>query len=158
VRTIFYNPTVGGLDAASTATDTSPYLIDHDQKLTLQLGMRYEHDGFYGQVIGRYDSGLEAGDPTNPAIAGNPDYAFGIPYVRSQQDSLVGLNYRIKPRTVWNLSLGQDFKVAERKTVRLSVDLLNLFDEKGLYNFLSVFGGTHVIPPRTLAARIKYRF
>lgn len=158
VRTIFYNPTVGGLDAASAATDTSPYLIDHDQKLTLQLGLRYEHDGFYGQVIGRYDSGLEAGDPTDPAVVGNPDYAFGIPYVRSQQDSLVGLNYRIKPRTVWNLSLGQDFKVADRKTVRVSADLLNAFDEQGLYNFLSTFGGTHVIPPRTLAARIKYRF
>jgi hypothetical protein len=158
VRTIFYNPTVGGLDAASTATDTSPYLIDHDQKLTLQLGVRYQHDGFYGQVIGRYDSGLEAGDPTDPAVVGNPDYAFGIPYVRSQQDSLVGLNYRIKPRTVWNLSLGQDFKVADRKTVRVSADLLNAFDEQGLYNFLSTFGGTHVIPPRTLAARIKYRF
>jgi hypothetical protein len=158
VRTIFFNPTVGGLDAASTVADTSPYLIDHDQKLTLQLGLRYEHEGFYGQVIGRYDSGLEAGDPTDPAVVGNPDYAFGIPYVRSQQDSLVGLNYRIKPRTVWNLSLGQDFKVAERKAVRVSVDLLNVFDEQGLYNFLSVFGGTHVIPPRTLAARIRYHF
>jgi hypothetical protein len=158
VRTIFYNPTVGGLDAASTATDTSPYLIDHDQKLTMQMGLRYEHGGFYGQVIGRYDSGLEAGDPTDPGVVGNPDYAFGIPYVRSEQDSLVGLNYRIKPRTVWNLSLGQEIKLADRQALRVSVDLLNVFDEKGLYNFLSVFGGTHVIPPRTLAARIKYRF
>lgn len=158
VRTLFYNPTVGGLDAASTATDTNPYLIDHDQKLTLQLGLRYEKAGFYGQVIGRYDSGLEAGDPTDPAVVGNPDYAFGIPYVRSEQDSLVGQNYRIKPRTVWNLSLGQEVKLAEHKALHLSLDLLNVFDEKGLYNFLSVFGGTHVIPPRTLAARIKYRF
>ena len=38
------------------------------------------------------------------------------------------------------------------------MDLLNLTDEKALYNFLSTFGGTHVVPPRTLAARIKYRF
>ena len=156
VRTIFYNPTVGGLDAASTTTDTSPYLIDHDQKLTMQVGLRYEHGGFYGQVIGRYDSGLEAGDPTT--VAGNPDYDFGIPYVHLEHDSLVGDNYRIKSRTVWNVSLGQEFKLADRKALKVSMDLLNVFDEKGLYNFLSVFGGTHVIPPRTLAARIKYSF
>ena len=156
VRTIFYDPTVGGLDAATTANDSNPYLIDHDQKLTLQLGLRYEHDGFYGQVIGRYDSGLEAGDPTT--VAGNADYDFGIPYVRLQHDSLVGDNYRIKPRTVWNLSLGQEFKLADRMALKASMDLLNVFDEKGLYNFLSTFGGTHVIPPRTLAARIKYSF
>lgn len=156
VRTIFYNPTVGGLDAASATTDTSPYLIDHDQKLTMQVGLRYEHGGFYGQVIGRYDSGLEAGDPTT--VAGNPDYDFGIPYVHLEHDSLVGDNYRIKSRTVWNVSLGQEFKLADRKALKVSMDLLNVFDEKGLYNFLSVFGGTHVIPPRTLAARIKYSF
>ena len=156
VRTIFYNPTVGGLDAASATTDTSPYLIDHDQKLTMQVGLRYEHGGFYGQVIGRYDSGLEAGDPTT--VTGNPDYDFGIPYVHLEHDSLVGDNYRIKSRTVWNVSLGQEFKLADRKALKVSMDLLNVFDEKGLYNFLSVFGGTHVIPPRTLAARIKYSF
>ena len=32
-------------------------------------------------------------------------------------------------------------------------DILNAFDKKGLYNFQSVFGGTHVIPPRTIAPR-----
>ncbi|GEM_PF-142872 len=156
VRTLFYNPTAGGLDAATTANNTNPYLIDHDQKLTLQMGVRYEHQGFYGQVIGRYDSGLEAGDPT--MVAGNPDYAFGIPYVRSEYDSLVGLNYRIKPRTVWGFSLGQEFKLAGRRSLAVSMDLLNAFDEKGLYNFLSTFGGTHVIPPRTLAVHVKWKF
>jgi hypothetical protein len=156
VRTLFYDPTVGGLEAAGTANDTNPYLIDHDQKLTVQLGLRYEHNGFYGQVIGRYDSGLEAGDPTT--VAGNPDYDFGSPYVHLEHDSLVGDNYRIKPRTVWNVSLGQEIKLADRKALKVSMDLLNVFDEKGLYNFLSTFGGTHVIPPRTLATRIKYSF
>lgn len=156
VRTIFYDPTVGGLSAAATASDTNPYLIDHDQKLTLQLGIRYEQNGFYSQIIGRHDSGLEAGDPSS--VAGNPDFAFGIPYVRLEHDSLVGDTYRIKPRTVWNISLGQEFKLADRKKVQFGVDLLNVFDEKGLYNFLSTFGGTHVIPPRTLAARVKFSF
>lgn len=158
VRTVFYDPTVGGLDAATTAKDTLPYLIDHDQKLTMQLGVRYENRGFYGQVVGRYDSGLVAGDPTAPGVAGNPDYSFGIPYVHEVHDSLVGDYWRVNPRTVWNLSLGTEFKLADRRSVLVEVDLLNVFDEKAIYNFLSTFGGTHVIPPRTFAARLKYRF
>ncbi len=155
VRTVFYGPTVGGLDAASSS-ETGPYLIDHDEKLTLQLGIRYEKQGFYGQAIGRYDSGLIAGDPAS--VAGNPDYDFGVPYVRREQDSLVGQVYRIRPRTVWNFSLGQEIPLGAKRSLQVGLDLLNAFDEKGLYNFLSVFGGTHVIPPRTLAARLKFRF
>jgi hypothetical protein len=42
--------------------------------------------------------------------------------------------------------------------VSIQVDLLNAFDVKGVYNIESVFGGTHVIPPRTLAGRVRYRF
>ena len=40
----------------------------------------------------------------------------------------------------------------------VQLDLLNFTDEKGLYNFQSVFGGTHVIPPRTLAGRVRFVF
>jgi hypothetical protein len=156
VRTLFHDPTVGGLDAATTSDADRPYLIDHDQKLTLQLGLRYERKGFYGQAIGRYDSGLEAGDPAD--VAGNPDYDFGIPFVRLEHDSLVGDHHRTRPRTVWSLSLGQRFTLAEGRKLLLGLDLLNLFDARGLYNFLSTFGGTHVIPPRTLAVRVRYSF
>ena len=35
-------------------------------------------------------------------------------------------------------------------------DLLNAFDTQGVYNIQSVFGGTHVIPPRTFAVRLRY--
>jgi len=42
--------------------------------------------------------------------------------------------------------------------VSIQADLLNAFDTQGVYNILSVFGGTHVIPPRTLAVRVRYRF
>ena len=72
--------------------------------------------------------------------------------------SLTGDYWRVDPRTVGNLSLGQEFKLANRRSLLMEMDLLNVFDEKGIYNFLSTFGGTHVIPQRTLAARLKYRF
>ena len=159
VRTLFYSPTLGGLDSANPTVngpDGTPYLIDHDQKLTAQLGVRYERGGFFTQASLRHDSGLEAGDPTT--VAGNADYAFGIPYVRAEHDSLVGLNYRIKPRTVLDLNAGQEWKLKSGRRLSAGLDLLNATNEKGLYNFLSTFGGTHVIPPRTLAAHLKLKF
>ncbi len=159
VRTLFYSPTIGGLDSANptiNGPDGTPYLIDHDQKLTAQFGLKYERGSFFAQAVVRHDSGLEAGDPTT--VVGNPDYAFGIPYVRAEHDSLVGLNYRIKPRTVLDLNVGQDWKLKQGQRLSAGVDLLNATDEKGLYNFLSTFGGTHVIPPRTWAAHLKLTF
>jgi hypothetical protein len=159
VRTLFFSPTIGGLDSANPTVngpDGTPYLIDHDQKLTVQVGVRYEQGGFFAQAAVRYDSGLVAGDPST--VAGNPDYAFAIPYVRTEQDSLVGLNYRVKPRTVLDLNLGQEWKLGGNRRLALGLDLLNATDEKALYNFLSTFGGTHVIPPRTLAVHVKWKF
>ena len=161
VRTIFYSPTIGGLSSADPLINGpagTPYLIDHDQKLTMQLGIHYQYEGFHAQVIGRYDSGLEAGDPTDPAVVGNPDYAFGIPYVHLNNDKLVGPNWRVNPRQVWNVSIGQKIAIGARYTLEAGADLLNVFNEVALYNFLSTFGGTHVLPPRTLAVHLKFKF
>ena len=40
----------------------------------------------------------------------------------------------------------------------IEAELLNAFDKQGVYNIESVFGGTHVIPPRTFAMRLRYSF
>jgi len=64
----------------------------------------------------------------------------------------------VNPRQVWNLSLGQTLKTGGRTELDLGADLLNVFNEVALYNFLSTFGGTHVIAPRTLALHVKYKF
>ncbi|WLT30532.1 TonB-dependent receptor [Geothrix sp. PMB-07] len=152
-RAIFQAPLVGGLQLeAPEAAPGERFLIDHDQKLSVQVGIAYEHEGFTAQVIGRYDSGLVASDPGE--VRGNPDYAFGAAYVHQDSEG----TWRIKPRTTWDLSLSQAWKLATGKRLTVGVDLLNATDEKGLYNFLSTFGGTHVIPPRTLAARVKWTF
>ena len=152
-RAIFQAPLVGGLQLeAPEAPPGTRFLIDHDQKLSVQMGLIYEHGGLTAQVIGRYDSGLVAGDPA--PVAGNPDYDFGVRYVRQDSEG----TWRIQPRTTWNLSLSREWALSSRRRLALGLDLLNATDEKGLYNFLSTFGGTHVIPPRTLAARVKWKF
>ena len=95
-------------------------------------------------------------DSDPASLATDPDNAFAAPYVIVHSDSVYDPN-RIAARTIWDLSAGVDL---DKRKVPLSiqVDLLNAFDEKGVYNILSVFGGTHVVPPRTLAGRFRYRF
>lgn len=152
-RAIFEAPLVGGLQLESPeAAPGERFLIDHDQRLAGQWGLRYQARGFYAQVVARYDSGLVGNDP---ALAqGNPDLEFGTRYLRLDSEG----TWRIQSRTIWNLSLGQGWKVRDTQTFEAGLDLLNATDERGLYNFMSVFGGTHVIPPRTLAIRVAYRF
>ena len=152
-RAIFQAPLVGGLQLdAPEATPGERFLIDHDQKLSAQLGIVFEQGGLTAQVQGRHDSGLVASNPAQ--VAGNPDYAFGTAYVRLDSEG----TWRIKPRTTWDLSVSQAWKLAGTRRFSLGLDLLNATDEQGLYNFLSTFGGTHVIPPRTLAAHLKWKF
>jgi hypothetical protein len=152
-RAIFQAPLVGGLQLeAPEAAPGERFLIDHDQKLSAQVGLSFEREGFTAQVVGRHDSGLVAKDPA--AVAGDADYAFGARLVRLDSEG----TWRIKPRTTWDLSAGQSWKLQGSRRFFAGLSLLNATDERGLYNFLSTFGGTHVIPPRTLAARVKWSF
>jgi hypothetical protein len=152
-RAIFQAPTVGGLQLETPEhADGERFLIDHDQKLVAQLGVRYEKAGSYIQVSGRHDSGLVAGDPDR--AHGNPDFAFGLPYLRKDSEG----TWRIRPRTTWDLGVGRQIPLKDRLRLQVSLDLLNATDERALYNFMSAFGGTHVVPPRTLAGRVKLVF
>jgi len=103
-------------------------------------------------VTERYDSGLVANAGTLDGVLGSPDTAYAAPFIRFNENP-----QRIKPRTVWNLSAGA--RLAQYGLpFELQLDLLNAGDTRGIYNFQSVFGGTHVIPPRTLAGRVRYLF
>ncbi len=152
-RAIFVTPTVGGLLLDTPEAPGVRFLIDHDQKLAAQMGLRFERSEWYVQTLARYDSGLVAKDPSE--AVGNRDLEFGIPFVRFDGGDGV---WRVKPRTTWDFSFGETFKFGDKRGLQAGVDLLNAFDTKGLYNFLSVFGGTHVIPPRTLALHLKFRY
>jgi hypothetical protein len=157
VKAIYDPPFVGGLFLDAGALDTltaGPFLIDHDQDLQEQLGLYWEipKSGFWVGVTERYDSGLVTDAGTLSDVLGSPDTAYAAPYIRFDTSP-----QRIKPRTVWNLSLGARLR-QYGLPFEVQLDLLNAGDERGLYNFQSVFGGTHVIPPRTFAGRVRYLF
>lgn len=64
---------------------------------------------------------------------------------------------RVKSRLVWDWLIGVDIP-HERPRVNFQFDIQNLTDEERLFNFLSVFSGTHVIRPRSFSARLRYNF
>ena len=157
---VYVPPPVGGLFLDQSAVDSitgGPFLIDHDQKLQGQGQLQWDI-GTSGVWLGagvRYDSGLVAGGSPDDLLA-DPDNSFAAPFVVVHSGTDLDPD-RIKARTIANFSLGVDL---DRHHVPLSIqaDLLNAFDTAGVYNILSVFGGTHVIPPRTLSVRARYRF
>lgn len=157
VHALYDPPLVGGLFINASPLDISqgPFLIDHDQKLQEQLGLFWDipGSGFWTGVTQRYDSGLVThADSPESVLAGGPDTAYAEPFINFTTNPT-----RVKSRTVWDFSLGAHL---ERYGVpfELQLDLLNAFDKQGLYNFMSTFGGTHVIPPREIAGRVRYSF
>jgi Carboxypeptidase regulatory-like domain len=159
VRAVYNPPLAGGLFLDTGALDAvtgGPFIIDHDQNLQVQGGLTYAFgkSGVWAAASGRYDSGLVTG--ADETIVDDPDNAFALPYIRFGSGSDLDPN-RVAPRTVWNFSAGADL-ASFGIPVGVQLDVLNAFDKKGVYNVLSTFGGTHVIPPRTLAGRIRYTF
>jgi hypothetical protein len=159
-RAIYVPPPVGGLFLDQGAVDSitsGPFLIDHDQKLQAQGGLIVDV-GKTGAWLGanvRYDSGLVTG-PSPGDLAGDPDNSFAAPFIVVHTGGDLDPN-RIKARTIADFSLGFDL-TKRGLPVSLQADLLNAFNTAGVYNIESVFGGTHVIPPRTLAVRLHYLF
>ena len=157
---VYVPPIVGGLflDQADVDTITAgPFLIDHDQAIQAQLGVLYDigKSGFWVGSNVRYDSGLVCG--VGPAdIASDPNNAFAIPYIVVHSGTGLDPN-RIAARTVADFSVGVNLS---QHGIPLSIDadLLNAFNKQGVYNIESVFGGTHVIPPRTFAVHLRYSF
>jgi hypothetical protein len=157
---VYVPPNVGGLFLDQAAVDTitaGPFLIDHDQAIQAQLGVLYDigRSGFWVGSNVRYDSGLVCG--VGPAdIASDPNNAFAIPYIVVHSGTGLDPN-RIAARTVEDFSVGADLS---QHGIPLSIqaDLLNAFNKQGVYNIESVFGGTHVIPPRTFAVHLRYSF
>jgi hypothetical protein len=158
---IYVPPPVGGLFLDVEAIDAitgGPFLIDHDQKLQAQ-GQLFWDMGASGAWLGtnvRYDSGLVT-DASPQDLASDPDNAFAAPFIVVHSGADLDPN-RIKARTIASFSFGYDLGRRHKLPLSIQADLLNAFDTRGIYNILSVFGGTHVIPPRTVAVRLRYRF
>jgi hypothetical protein len=153
-------PITGGLflgeDPQELQTRGIKFSADHDQRNSAQFQFGYNHrpTGIYATFGGRYDSGVptdvEPGTTLTDFIAQGFD-----PRLYQEIDFQRG---RVRPRTVFDLSVGADLMQKERVVMNLQFDVQNLTNELFLYNFQSVFSGTHVGPPRLISGRISLRF
>lgn len=151
-------PFTGGLFLGQDAVDllsSGPFAIDHDQRLGVHGTVSYDAPGpwWFGGAL-RYDSGLVS-NPSDPAVvAADPDFADLLPFVNLDAEIP-----RVRPRTILDLAAGFDLKNSRRGRVwSLQAQLTNATNRIALYNFQSIFVGTRLVQPRTVAVRLARHF
>ncbi|HVZ60124.1 MAG TPA: TonB-dependent receptor [Terriglobales bacterium] len=153
-RAVSTPPFTGGLyigqDAVSLLS-AGPFIIDHDQKLSLQSNVNYAVSRrWWANTSVRYDSGLVA-NPSDPRqVAADPDYSDLLPLVK-----LVGTPARVGPRTITGVSAGYQHWREDRRTWSCQFQVNNVFNSAALYNFQSVFVGTRVVAPRAFSVKFQ---
>ncbi len=150
-------PFTGGLFIGQDAVDllsAGPFRIDHDQALSLHGTAHYDAtEALWFGVSARHDSGLVS-NPSDPAdVAADPDFADLLPYVNLEAEVP-----RVRPRTIVDFAAGYDVRTAGQRTWTMQVQVTNVTNRIALYNFQSVFVGTRLVQPRTLAVRLKRYF
>lgn len=154
-RAISTPPFTGGLFLGNDAIallSAGPFVIDHDQALSLHGNLQYSHrSGVWISGSVRYDSGLVS-NPSDPAVvAADPDYADLLPLVNLESSPA-----RVRPRTISDLAIGYGGGDGQRWEVIGEVS--NVTDRPGLYNFQSVFVGTRLIAPRAFSLRLRLKW
>ncbi len=146
-------PLAGGLFLDEASSDLLvpgiQFAADHDQRNTGQFGVTYTHKvGAWFNFSGRHDSGVPA--EVDPAILPTLDPRIAA--------SLDAVRNRVKPRTLLDFATGYELMREKRFPITLQFSVQNLTNDFYLYNFESVFSGTHVGRPREISARIVFHF
>jgi hypothetical protein len=154
-RAVSTPPFTGGLFLGQDAIallSAGPFVIDHDQKLSVHGTVNYALSvGVWLSGSMRYDSGLVA-NPSDPAeVAADPDFADLLPYV-----DLASEVPRVTPRTIIDAAIGYDARRQGRRAWGARLQVNNLTNRTALFNFQSVFVGTRVVQPRTVAVELRY--
>jgi outer membrane receptor protein involved in Fe transport len=159
-RAFGVTPITGGLFLGEDPQDLFlhglKFANDHDQRNEAQFQVSYNHrpSGVYASFSGRYDSGVPADVEPGTTLAEFVAQGFD-PRLFNEIDFQRG---RVRPRTVLDFSVGADLMQKERVSMNVQFDVQNLTNELFLYNFQSVFSGTHVGYPRLFSGRLSLRF
>lgn len=159
-RSFGITPIDGGLflgEAVSTLENPGlRFPNDHDQRNSGQFSVNYTHkrSGWWTSFGGRYDSGVPV--DVEPGTTLEQFTADG--FDPRLFDSIDFQRGRVKPRTIFNFSTGVDLRRNERVGMSLALDVQNLTDKLFVYNFESVFSGTHIGPPRQWGGRLTLKF
>jgi hypothetical protein len=153
-------PITGGLflgeDPQELQARGLKFSADHDQRneAQFQLGYNHKRSGLYATFSGRHDSGVPTDVEPGTTLAQFVAEGFD-PRLYNEIDFQRG---RVRPRTILDFSVGADLLRNERVLMNLQFDVQNLTNELFLYNFESVFSGTHVGYPRLISGRLGLKF
>jgi hypothetical protein len=159
-RSFGITPINGGLflgEAVSTLSNPGlRFPNDHDERNSGQFQVNYSHkpSGWWASFGGRYDSGVPV--DVEPSTTREQFTAEG--FDARLFDQIDFQRGRVRPRTLFNFSTGIDLRQSERVAVSLAMDVQNLTDRLYVYNFESVFSGTHIGPPRQWGGRLTLKF
>ncbi len=152
-KAIGTTPVTGGLPIGS-GNQLIPNLRfpgDQDERNEGQFGVTYARkSGLWTTFTGRFDSGVPSEIDPGDATSGEID-----PRIAAELDFNRG---RIKPRTLFNLAAGYELFKESQHPVSLQFGVNNLTDRLYLYNFRSIFSGTHVGRPREFTGRLTFHF
>ena len=152
-RVFQVGPINGGLFLEEEVIEIGPgtrFNPDHDQRNTGGFGVIYQHPShLWISLSGRYQSGppLEVELEELDELRERP----GADLVNFDRG-------RIKPRSLFDFSLGKEFYSDRRITLRTQFDIRNLTNRRFAYNFGNPFSGTHFGHPRLWSGRIRIGF
>jgi outer membrane receptor protein involved in Fe transport len=153
-RATVSGPIVGGLFLESEEGDAGEFAAgefpgDQDERNEGQFGVTYTHkSGLWATFNARYDSGI-------PSHFDPDEFSSFDPRIQAALDPV---RQRIKPRTILDIVGGMDLFRESTHPISVQLGVNNLTDRFYLYNFRSVFSGTHIGRPREVVARIEFHW
>lgn len=153
-RVFQVGPINGGLFLEEEVIEIGPgtkFTPDHDQRNVGSLGvMYYDHKtGFGASFGGRHESGtpLEVEGEEIEELMERP----GADLVNFERG-------RVKPRTLFDVSVGMDLFRNREVTLKVQFNVQNLTNRSFAYNFGNPFSGTHFGHPRLLSWQMSLLF
>jgi outer membrane cobalamin receptor len=150
-KAIGTTPITGGLPIGSgeQLTPNLKFPGDQDERNEGQFGVTYARkSGLWTTFTGRFDSGVPSEIDPSDATSGEID-----PRIAAELDFNRG---RIKPRALFNMAAGYELMKESAHPVSLQFGVNNLTDRLYLFNYLSIFSGTHIGRPREFTGRVTF--
>jgi len=150
-------PITGGLflgsDAANALTDTSKFAVTQDQRNSLRARVRFQAPRRIWLAMGaQYGSGL-------PANIGNANLSDLLAAFGQQILDRVDLaRGRVKPNFSLDAAAGAEIYHKESRSAALQIQVTNIADRLNVINFASLFSGTAIGEPRSIAASLRMTF
>jgi outer membrane cobalamin receptor len=152
-----FSPVTGGLFLGEEMRQLGSNVqlpISQDQRNTLNCQIYYQpkRSSWWVALGIRYESGLPV------ELDEVPESVLSNFFSRAILDQVNFSRGRIKPRHLWDVSSGLRLWKQEHRQAVLQMDLINITNRFYLINFDSLFSGTALGLPRTLAMKLSYQF